>query len=170
MIDIPTIETERLMLRQFRAGDFDEYAALCADPEVMRYLGDGKTKTRAEAWMHMAALLGHWELRGYGLWAVEEKATGRLAGRIGLLNLEGWPQMELAWTLVRSRWGLGFATEGARAAMDYAFSVMKADHLISMIVPENAASIRVAERIGERFERRADLLGKTVSVYGISRP
>jgi RimJ/RimL family protein N-acetyltransferase len=164
------LETERLILRQFRADDFDDYAALCADPEVMRYLGDGKTKTRAEAWMHMAALLGHWELRGYGLWAVEEKTTGRLAGRIGLLNLEGWPQMELAWTLARSRWGLGFATEGARAAMDYAFSAIKADHLISMIVPANAGQIRVAERIGERFERQIELFGKTVSVYGVSRP
>jgi len=170
MISIPTIETGRLLLRQFRTSDFDALARLSADPEVMKYLGDGKPKTRAEAWLMMASYLGHWELRGYGLWAVEEKASGEFIGRIGLLNPEGWPGLEVAWTLAHERWGNGFATEGAKAALDYAFSVLKLDHVISLIHPDNAASIRVALRLGEKPERQVELMGVMRSVYGIHRP
>jgi RimJ/RimL family protein N-acetyltransferase len=170
MISIPTLETGRLLLRQFRPSDFDALARLSADPEVMKYLGDGKPKTRAEAWLMMASYLGHWELRGYGLWAVEEKASGEFVGRIGLLNPEGWPGLEVAWTLARERWGNGFATEGAKAALDYAFSVLKLDHIISLIHPDNAASIRVALRLGEKLERQVELMGVMRSVYGIHRP
>jgi RimJ/RimL family protein N-acetyltransferase len=170
MISIPSLETPRLLLRQFRQNDFDALAALHGDAEVMKYLSDGKPKTRAEAWVMMASYLGHWELRGYGLWAVEEKATGKFVGRIGLLNPEGWPGLEVAWTLARERWGNGFATEGANAALDYAFSVLKLEHVISLIHPDNAASIRVAQRIGEKLEGQAELYGVMRSVYGIQRP
>src|SRR6202167_6405884 len=105
MISIPTLKTPRLLLREFRQSAFEELARLHADPEVMKYLGDGQPKGRAEAWLMMASYLGHWELRGYGLWAVEEKATGDFVGRIGLLNPEGWPGLEVAWTLARTSWG-----------------------------------------------------------------
>jgi RimJ/RimL family protein N-acetyltransferase len=170
MISIPTLETPRLLLRQFRQNDSDALAALHADPEVMKFLGDGRPKARAETWLAMASYLGHWELRGYGLWAVEEKATGKFVGRIGLLNPEGWPGLEVAWTLARDRWGNGFATEGAKAALEYAFSVLKLEHVISLIHPDNAASIRVAMRIGEKLEGQAELFGVMRSVYGIRRP
>ncbi len=166
---IPTLETERLLMRRFTQDDFEPLAAIHADPMVMRYLGDGKPLAPAQTWLAMASYLGHWELRGYGLWAVEEKATRRFIGRIGLLNPEGWPSLEIAWTLGRERWGNGFATEGARAALDFAFSKLKLDHLISIIHPDNAASIRVAIRIGETLERQVELFGVTRSVYGISR-
>ena len=73
-----TLETERLRLRMFRTADFEAYAAICADPDVMRYLGDGKPLSKADAWRQIAMILGHWSLRGYGLWAVEERATGAL--------------------------------------------------------------------------------------------
>jgi RimJ/RimL family protein N-acetyltransferase len=140
---------------------------MLADPEVMRYIGEGRALDRAETWRAMALSLGHWALRGFGLFAVEEKATGALVGRIGLLFPEVWPSIELAWTLARARWGEGFATEGAAAVRDYAFRTLGLPRLISLIAPENAASIRVAERIGERFDRTGELLGKTVSVYTI---
>jgi RimJ/RimL family protein N-acetyltransferase len=117
----------------------------------------------------MAGYLGHWDLRGYGLWAVEEKATGEFIGRIGLLNPEGWPGLEVAWTLARERWGNGFATEGAQVAIRYAFDVLKIDHLISIIHPDNAPSIRVALRVGERLERRIEFFGVERLVYGIAR-
>jgi RimJ/RimL family protein N-acetyltransferase len=169
MISIPTIGTERLLLRAFREDDLDEFAALNADPEVVKYLGAGKPWSREETWMQMAAFLGHWELRGYGLWAVEERSSQKFIGRIGLLNPEGWYQLELAWTLTRSRWGKGFATEGARAALEYAFNVVKVDHIVSLIDSRNLPSIRVAERLGEKLEERIELRGKDVSVYGIGR-
>jgi len=169
VIRIPTITTDRLTLRPFRPDDLDDFAALNADPEVVKYLGEGRPWSREETWMQMAAFLGHWELRGYGLWAVEEKASAKFIGRIGLLNPEGWHQLELAWTLARSRWGQGFATEGARAALEYAFTVVKLDHIVSLIDSRNLPSIRVAERLGEKLEERIKLRGKDVSVYGIGR-
>ena len=117
----------------------------------------------------MAFLVGHWHLRGYGHWAVEEKATGRLVGRIGFLNPEGWPAFEIGWTLARESWGRGYATEGARRALEYAFTELERDHVISLIAPENQASIKVAERLGERLESETELLGKHVLIYGIDR-
>ncbi len=94
------LETDRLLLRMWRNEDFAAYEKMCADPEIMKYLG-GRTFDRLEAWRHMAFLVGHWQLRGYGHWAVEEKATGRFIGRIGFLNPEGWPGFEVGWTLAR---------------------------------------------------------------------
>ncbi|HEX8140593.1 MAG TPA: GNAT family N-acetyltransferase [Pyrinomonadaceae bacterium] len=163
-----TLETERLVLRMWREDDFDAYAQICADEEVMRYLG-GKTFDRTEAWRHMAFFVGHWHLLGYGHWAVEEKATGRMVGRLGFLNPAGWPGFEIGWTLARDCWGKGYATEGARRALRYAFTEMDRDHVISLIHPENKASIRVAERLGERLEGEAEILGIGVLVYGIDR-
>lgn len=163
-----TLETERLILRMFREEDFESYASICADADVMHYLG-GKPYTRLEAWRHMAFLIGHWHLRGYGHWAVEEKASGRVIGRLGFLNPEGWPGFEIGWTLGRESWGKGYATEGARRALEYAFTELNQDHVISLIHPENQASIRVAERLGEKLEGEAELLGMDLLVYGIDR-
>jgi RimJ/RimL family protein N-acetyltransferase len=162
------LETERLRFRMFRDDDIDEYAAICADPEVMRHL-TGQPMTRLEAWRHMAMLLGHWTLRGYGMWAVEEKRTGELLGRIGFHNPDGWPGFELGWTLKRAAWGKGYATEGARFALNYAFTEMNRDHVISVIRPENLPSIRVAERLGEKLETQTEVMGFPVLVYGIDR-
>ncbi|MDQ3651791.1 MAG: GNAT family N-acetyltransferase [Acidobacteriota bacterium] len=164
-----TLNTERLTLRMFREDDFEAFAVICADAEVMRFLGEGKPMTRLEAWRHMAFLVGHWHLRGYGHWAVEEKATGQLVGRIGFLNPEGWPAFEIGWTLARESWGRGYATEGARRALEYAFTELERNHVISLIAPENQASIKVAERLGERLESETELLGKHVLIYGIDR-
>ena len=97
---IPRLETARLILREWQEGDFDAYARLCADPEVMRYLG-GRTFSVLEAWRHMAYLVGHWALRGFGHWAVEEKATGQFVGRLGFQEPQGWPGFEVGWTLAK---------------------------------------------------------------------
>jgi RimJ/RimL family protein N-acetyltransferase len=163
------LETERLTLRMFREDDFERYSTICADIEVMRYLGDGKTLTRAEAWRQMAMIIGHWQLRGYGIWAVEERESKDFVGRIGFFNPEGWAGFELGWVLGREYWGKGYATEGARRALDHAFTEMNRDHVISLIHPDNRGSIRVAERIGEELEGRTELFGHEVLMYGINR-
>jgi RimJ/RimL family protein N-acetyltransferase len=170
MIEIPTLTTDRLLLRPFRDEDLDTYAEICADPEVMRYLGDGKVLSRAEAWRQMAFIVGHWQLKGFGLWAVEEKATGALIGRAGLLHPEGWPGFEVGWTLGRQWWGKGYATEAARTALRYAFEKLDRDHVISLIRPENHPSIRVAERLGERLEGEVEFFGSRALIYGLDRP
>lgn len=163
------LKTERLVLRPLREDDFEQYAAMMADPEVTRYLADGRPLSRADAWRQMALILGHWQLRGYGMWAVEEAATGRLAGRTGFFNPEGWPGFELGWVLARDFWGRGYATEGARRALEFGFEEMEREHVISLIRPGNLPSIRVAERLGERRERSVDFFGGEALVYGISR-
>ncbi len=162
------LETDRLLLRMFRESDFEQYAKICADPEVMRYL-NGKPFTRLEAWRQMAFFIGHWHLRGYGHWAVEEKASGNLIGRIGFLNPEGWPAFEIGWTLGRKYWGKGFAIEGARRALAYAFVDLEKDHVISLIHQDNKASMRVAERLGESTEGKTEILGTELLIYGIDR-
>lgn len=163
-----TLETERLILRPFRDADLDAWAAIVADPEVMRFM-DGP-RDRARAWRDMAFCLGHWALRGYGLWAVEEKARGALIGRIGLIDPEGWPGLELGWLVARSHWGRGLATEGARAALAHTFETLDAGHVISLIMPDNGPSIRVAEKLGARFEREATVEDWRALVYRIDRP
>lgn len=162
------LETPRLRLRQWRLADFEWYAALCADPEVMRFLG-GKAFTRLEAWRQFCSLAGHWHFRGYGLWAVEEKAGGRLLGRVGLIDHEGWPGFEVGWTLARDAWGHGFATEAASRSMQYAFEELKRDRVISLIDPGNLASRKVAERLGETVQGSTEHVGTNVLVYGIAR-
>jgi RimJ/RimL family protein N-acetyltransferase len=167
---IPTLETERLRLRAYRRSDFEDYAALYADPEVVRFLGgNGAVWDRARCWRHLAFVLGHWQLEGAGMWAVELRETGVFVGSIGFATPEGWPGFELAWVLARRWWGQGYATEGARAALAYAFGVLGRDRVISLIDPDNRASIRVAERIGERLlGRTAYALGDKLR-YGIDR-
>jgi RimJ/RimL family protein N-acetyltransferase len=158
-----------LILRPFADGDFDAYAAVHADPEVTRYL-TGNPLPRWEAWRSFAMFVGHWQLRGYGVWAVEEKATGAFAGRAGLHNPDGWPGPEVGWTFGRPFWGKGYATEAGRAAMNYAFDVLGWGHIISVIHPENIRSIRVAERLGMAYERDAEVNGGVrVVVYGRDR-
>jgi len=141
------LRTTRLLLRQFREDDLDAYAAMCADPEVMRYLSaDGDVLTREDAWRQMAMLLGHWQLRGFGMWAVEELRTGRLVGRVGLHYPESWPDRELGWALSRPFWGQGLATEAA-------------------VLPGNSRSIRVAERLGSKPAGVATVHGLEHVVY-----
>ena len=164
------IETKRLILRMFREHDLDQYAEICSDPDVMRYLGEGRPLARWEAWRQMAMVVGHWQLRGYGPWAVEERNTGKLLGRIGFFNPEGWPGFELGWVLGRSSWGQGYATEGATAALRFAFDELRSEKVISLIQPANEPSIKVALRLGETLEGRGEVLGKEVLIYGIKRP
>lgn len=162
------LETPRLRLRQWKLADFEWYAALCADAEVMRFLS-GRTFNRLEAWRQFCSLAGHWHFRGYGLWAVEEKASGRLLGRVGLIDHEGWPGFEVGWTLARDAWGHGYATEAADRSMQYAFETLQRDRVISLIDPENRGSRRVAERLGETVQGATELMGANVLVYGIGR-
>jgi RimJ/RimL family protein N-acetyltransferase len=163
------ITTGRLILRPLRESDLDAYAAMTADPEVMRFLGEGRTLDREDAWRSMAMLIGHWTLRGFGMWALEERATGKFVGRAGLHYPEGWPDREVGWALRREHWSKGYATEAARASLDHAFDALGWERAISLIHAENLRSIRVAERLGERYAGQATVRGKPASVYAVSR-
>ncbi|HEV7670716.1 MAG TPA: GNAT family N-acetyltransferase [Thermoanaerobaculia bacterium] len=168
--EIPILTTERLLLRPFRGSDFADYAAMYTDREVLRYLAGGPEPwDRGRSWRHMAYLVGHWQLHGFGIWAVEERATGTFVGAAGFAAPEGWPGFELAWTLARPFWGFGYATESARAALSYAFDIWRKERVISLIHPENRASIHVAERLGESLEGRIHHFGREMLRFGIDR-
>jgi RimJ/RimL family protein N-acetyltransferase len=164
-----TLQTDRLTLRMLRESDLDAYAEMCADAEVMRHIGDGQPMARPMAWRNLAMMVGHWSLRGYGLWAAEERSSGVLVGRIGFWNPEGWPGFELGWMLRRAYWGQGYATEGARTALRFAFMQLGQPQVISLIHPENAASIRVAKRLGERLLGPTEVMGRPALVYRITQ-
>lgn len=156
---IPTLATERLQLRAFRAGDLDAYAAMQANPEVMRFMVDGRTHSRVEVWRIMAGYLGHWPLRGFGMWACTEPHGGRFVGSIGIFQPLDWPGPELAYALDRPFWGRGFATEAAMAARNWMFGRFPLTRLASFIRPANHASIRVAQRLGAVCEGTVELRG-----------
>ena len=151
------ISTDRLVLRRWRAGDLDPYAALCADPEVMRYIGDGSTMSPAEAEMQIERFEAQWDRYGYGLWAVETRADGTFIGFAGLARPtflpEVMPAVELGWRFAHSAWGQGFATESGRAALRVAFEDAGLDRVIGIVDDGNVASWHVMEKLGFTVER-----------------
>jgi RimJ/RimL family protein N-acetyltransferase len=166
-----TRETARLILRPPHASDLDAFVEIHEDPEVMRYMTVvGQSSGRVAGWRMLAMLIGHWQLRGYGQWTVLEKTTREVVGRVGLWSPEGWPGLEIGWVIRRVRWGHGFATEAALEAVKFAFEDVRAEHVISLIRPDNLRSIRVAEKIGEKFERTHIMDGTALHVYGMHRP
>lgn len=151
------LETQRLRLRHWSLQDFDIYAANYADEQRARFLGG--QLDRASAWRHLASVVGHWTLRGYGLWAVEEKESQKVVGSIGLWFSEGWPELELGYWLVPDSHGKGYATEAGMKSRDYAFDQLGAKTLVSYIDPANEPSKKVAERLGAKYENTIELLG-----------
>ncbi|HEV7239028.1 MAG TPA: GNAT family N-acetyltransferase [Thermoanaerobaculia bacterium] len=164
----PSLTTERLQLRMLQDADFEEYAAIHTDAEVTKYTVRTQL-SRMEAWRHLAVMVGHWHLRGFGMWGVFEKSTGALVGRVGFHQPDGWPDFELGWTIGRNWWGKGYATEAAQRCVEFAFAEMDRDRLISLIDPENVASIHVAERIGETLQGEYQLGEHRLLVYGVDR-
>ena len=166
----PWLETERLVLRPTRVEDFDAWAAFAAHPESMRFLGG--PQPRAVAWRAFASMAGSWALYGFGMFSVIEKATGRWLGRLGPWRPEGWPGNEIGWGMVHDVAGRGFALEGARAAIDWAFDTLGWDEMIHCIDDDNERSIALATRLGSSWLGRTQLpapLAVEINVYGQSR-
>ncbi|MEM1047156.1 MAG: GNAT family N-acetyltransferase [Pseudomonadota bacterium] len=146
---IPVLETDRLVLRAPGAGDFEPFAAFFADPQSGPI---GGPVPRDVAWRKLATMAGHWMLRGYGMWAIEEKATGEFSGFCGPWYPDGWTEPEIGWSLMLGKTGRGYATEAALAARNYAYRTLGWSTAISLIASDNEPSKRVAERLGARFE------------------
>jgi RimJ/RimL family protein N-acetyltransferase len=168
----PTLETSRLILRPPRQEDFEAYAAMAEEEDTMRYIGG--TAPRHAAWRMMATIAGSWALLGYGMFSVIEKATGQWIGRIGPWRpggeQGGWPGNEVGWGVISSAQGKGYAFEGAAAAIDWAFDELGWDGVIHCIDKANAASIRLAERLGSTLTREdvrlPPPLDAVVDIYG----
>jgi len=149
-IHIPTLETERLFLRALREDDIDEEAAFFAS-ERSAFVGG--PLAREQVWRAVAGMIGHWGLRGFGFWGLEEKAGGRYLGRVGLWAPEGWPEPELGWTLMAHAEGRGFAREAALAARAFAYDHLGWTTAISLIAAGNTRSEALATRLGATLER-----------------
>jgi ribosomal-protein-alanine N-acetyltransferase len=169
------LETERLLLRPPAASDVDDYIRFMSDPDVVRYLGDGAVKPPEDIADTLASHIVSHERDGYGLCTVLRKRDGAFLGRVGLLvwNAATWrpttaaeafgpTETEVGWAIAREHWGRGYATEAALAVRDFALGELGLTRLISLIQQGNAASIRVAEKLGERLEQR--------HLHGFSRP
>jgi RimJ/RimL family protein N-acetyltransferase len=166
------IDTPRLHLRTWSEGDFERFAAIHSDPEVMRFYANNRPFTREEARAAFNSILDHWNHYGYGLWVAEERATGEMIGRIGLTNQVDFPspsKVEVGWMLARSHWGHGFATEGAIAVIRFAFETLGVPTVISISRPENEASLKVMQRCGLTLRGATHWRGHDVVWYAIDR-
>jgi RimJ/RimL family protein N-acetyltransferase len=143
----------------FTEDDLDALSTIAADPEVMRFIGTGRTLSRAEAAELMAVIVRHWDDHGYGLWAVEVKPTagGRAGEAIGFAGLAipaflpaVLPAVECGWRLARPWWGCGVATEAARASVAWGRDELNLTRVLSIIAPGNDRSVRVAQKLGMR--------------------
>ena len=170
-MDGPRLETPRLILRPPRWEDFDAWADFMADEPSARYIGG--VQPRPVAWRAFMMMAGAWSLRGHAMFSVLEKSSGRWIGRLGPWHPEGWPGTEVGWGIVRDEWGRGYATEGAAAAIDWAFDQLGWTEVIHVIDPENLASQGVARKLGSRLRGRGRLPapseGMVVDVWGQSR-
>jgi len=164
-----TIETDRLVLRDLEPGDLDALAAMFADEEVMRWIGGSGVRGRDVAEGMIERQRRHYAERGWGQWATVERATGRMIGVCGLIlwpSMDGHEELEVAYLLARDTWGKGFATEAAMAIRDVGLTI-RAD-LVSLIYPDNAASINVARKLGMTWEKEVELEGSMLGLYRLS--
>ena len=168
--DAPVIETERLRLRGFTAEDKPDYAALRADPDVVRFLPGGEVLVAFAAEIadsRIQAFRQAWS-DGFGVWAVEEKATGRFLGQAGLARLERSSDVEILYALARDSWGRGYAREAARAVVAFAFERVRLRRLTAFVVPQNIRSRRVLEAVGFASTGERAYNGFTVAGYALT--
>lgn len=154
LVDAPVLQTERLRLRAPELADFERQAAFY-QTDRSRFVGG--PLSRGSAWRFFATNLGHWILRGYGFWSLEEKATGAYLGGVALWNPEGWPEAEIGWTVMPEAEGRGVAFEAAVALRRHAYQTLGWSTVISLIDHANTRSEALARRLGARFEREVDV-------------
>ena len=167
MNSIPTIETERLILRPHELSDFDTFAAIWANPDVVRYI-TGTPITRENSWGRMLRVRGMWQLMGFGFLAIQEKATGTLLGEAGFHemrrdmppSIEG--TLETGWAVIPSAQGKGFAQEAVSAMIGWANQHFPGRRMTCIISPDNQPSLRLAGRLGFHEFARTDYNGPIV--------
>ena len=169
IVEIPTVVTSRLILRGWRADDVDPYAEMNSDPETMRYLNGTFDRDGTERLV--THLIGMWVLRGHGMWAVEDRETGEFLGRAGLYFGPGWPGVEVAVSIRRDRWHQGLGTEACRAAVEWGFTTLGLDRIVTFTNRGNTGMNKIARKLNMRFLGEADAIGpwKDNNVYELSR-
>jgi RimJ/RimL family protein N-acetyltransferase len=173
------LETERLVLRPPVPEDADALAPMYADPEVMRFLGNGRTLTRRETERSVQRMISGWEADGFGLFTTVRKEDETVIGRVGLIlwNPETWEptraasegpkELEVGYTIGKPYWGRGYATEAAAAARDFALERLGAERLIALIIRGNDASENVARKLGFEYERDIRFGRREAGLYAL---
>ena len=159
-----TLETQRLILRQFEEKDWLDLHQYYADPLATKYTV-GREFTEEDTWRTLSMMIGHWQLRGYGTYAVVSKMTDKVLGTVGFWYPKGWPSPEIKWALAAQHWGMGYASEAARMIQTTGRHYLPDIQLISLIHPENKASIKLAESIGAHFEKEIAFRGANWPIY-----
>ena len=170
-----TINTERLRLRGWKPEDHAPFAAMCADPDVMRYIGNGQTRTADDAARYIASFEKEWNERGFGLFAVESKQTGDLIGFTGFswpdFLPEVFPSVEIGWRFSKPSWGKGIASEAAAAALSFGVNELGITDIVSIHQLENRASARIMQKLGMVLDRRTTdpTCNREVEVYRLPK-
>jgi len=162
-INIPTLRSPRLTLRAFRAADIEPLLAMSSDPQVTRHLHEGPAPSAGEVWQRMAFALGQWGLRGYGMMAVEDREG--FVGRLGVYHPYDARDPQLSYIFCRRGWGKGYATEGVTMMRDWMIAAHRPRRLTSEIAHENAASARVASKLGAVQDGTLDRAGVLFDVW-----
>ncbi|HSJ39262.1 MAG TPA: GNAT family N-acetyltransferase [Planococcus sp. (in: firmicutes)] len=166
------IESERLRFRRYQDRDFPFLHAMAADPETMKYIGNGDTRDRDGTLRFL-----YWIYQGYkddpqsGLLVLERKSDGKPVGHAGLVpqNVDGADEWEIGYWIAKEYWSQGYATEAAQALRDYAFDKLGKERLVSLIHPDNGGSQKVAENCGMNLEKKTLLTGRVAYVYAMER-
>jgi ribosomal-protein-alanine N-acetyltransferase len=169
MLYVQRIYTQRLYLRLFAPTDLDALARINSDPEVIRYIGEGKPVSREQTAARLHAYIEHWRRHGFGLWAVVHKADQALIGFCGLQFLENTPEVEIGYRLAKRYWRLGLATEGASVSLRYGFEALNLERIVAIVQAGHVASQRVLEKIGLNYEKDACYYNTAVRYYVIVR-
>ena len=163
------VETERLWLRPFTFADLDALASINADPEVMRYTGNGEPVSRAETELRLHRYIAHQREHGFGLWAAIHKQDHVLIGFCGLQFVHGHDEIEIGFRLAQQYWNRGLAIEAAAVTLRHAFEVLRLDRVIGLTKHENVASQRVLEKIGMRYLKDARYYDALLMYYAATR-
>ena len=163
----PGIETDHLILRQWRASDVAPNTTMLSDPLSGRFItADGKPVIEPmNGWRNSAIMAGHWVLHGFGMFVVEEKSSGRFAGRVGPFFPPNWPGFEVGWGIAKEFRGRGYALEAARASIDWSFATFQLEEILHCIDRENVSSQAVARRLGATIEGETVLLGHAADIW-----
>ena len=169
-MNCPTILTENLCLRPFTQSDANTMHKILNGKDVLKYFPGTQTPTLEKVERMIGRLLTHWQEKGYGLWAVELRSTGKLLGRCGLQYIPETDEVEIDFILDRHYWGRGFATEAGQAALQYGFNDLGLSMIVGIVHPENRASQRVLEKVGLQFIEETEYFDMTCYRFSVPSP
>jgi RimJ/RimL family protein N-acetyltransferase len=163
------LETPRLQFRRFTPDDLHALASIRSDPDVMKYIGTGRTESIDEVQAKLAKVTAHWEQHGFGYWALIEKASSKLAGWCGLSYLEDTEDIEIGYGLAKAYWAKGLATEAAAAVIKYGFVQLRLERIVAVAYPQNIPSQVIMKKLGMKYVKTARFTGGEWVYYGIDR-